>query len=142
MWSADGTGEPLILRGHQHKVFAAAWSADGTRIVTASEDKTARVWNADGTGEPIVLRGHEGMVIRASFSPDGKRIVTASMDKTARIWTDLTQLRGTDEPRLWTATTYCLSVERRVELLNVSETTARADQQACQRRVEAIWAGP
>jgi WD40 repeat protein len=84
---------------------------------------------------------HPDIVNFAAFSPDGQRIVTASTDRTARVWTDLTQLRGADEPRLWTATTYCLSMERRVELLNMSETTARADQQACQRRVEAIWGG-
>jgi WD40 repeat protein len=35
-----------------------AWSPDGTRVATGSDDKTVRVWKADGTGEPIVLRGH------------------------------------------------------------------------------------
>jgi len=67
---------------------------------------------------------------------DGTRIVTPSGDKTARVWSDLVPLRGTDDPRLWTATPYCLSIERRIALLNVSEATARADQAACQRRVE------
>jgi hypothetical protein len=76
------------------------------------------------------------------FSPDGRHILTTSAtDKTARIWTDLTQLRGPDEPRLWTKTPYCLSAPRRVELLSISETTARVDQEACQRRVEATWTG-
>ena len=66
---------------------SAAFSPDGKRIVTASEDKTARLWDAE-TGKPIgePLRGHEGRVSSAAFSPDGKRIVTASGDKTARLW--------------------------------------------------------
>ena len=59
MWDADGTGEPLVLRGHEATSGRRACSPDGKRIVTASEDKTARVWNADGKGEPLVLRGHE-----------------------------------------------------------------------------------
>ena len=67
-------------------VDSAAFSPDGSRIVTASDDKTARVWDA-ATGKAIaVLSGHEGKVHSAAFSPDGTRIVTASEDKTARLW--------------------------------------------------------
>jgi len=35
-----------ILRGHEHSVTKAAHSRDGSRIVTASVDKTARIWDA------------------------------------------------------------------------------------------------
>ncbi len=136
VWNADGTGEPLVLRGHEHWVSAAAFSPDGKRIVTASQDKTVRVWNADGTGEPLVLRGSDSPVNGVAFSPDGKRIVTASDDKLVRVWTDLEPLRGVDDPKLWTATTYCMPIERRIELLRVPEAMARADREACLRRVE------
>ena len=59
---------------------------DGARVVTASEDKTARIWDAK-TGKPLFeLPRHLGEVYSAAFSPDGTRIVTASADGTARIW--------------------------------------------------------
>jgi WD40 repeat protein len=61
-------------------------SPDGSRIVTASEDKTARIWDAASAKEIAVLRGHDRGVTSAAFSPDGSRIVTASEDRTARIW--------------------------------------------------------
>jgi WD40 repeat protein len=69
-------------------VTSAAYSPDGARIVTASEDRTARIWDAATGKEITVLRGHERerSVTSAAFSPDGARIVTASMDGTARIW--------------------------------------------------------
>ncbi|WP_437312689.1 nSTAND1 domain-containing NTPase [Sorangium sp. So ce385] len=136
VWNADGTGEPLVLRGHEDRVYSAAFGPDGERVVTGSKDKTTRVWNADGTGEPLVLRGSDSPVNRVAFSPDGKRIVSASDDKAARVWTDLEPFRGVDDPKLWAATTYCMPIERRIELLRVPEATARAHHDACLRRVE------
>ncbi|HEX5744774.1 MAG TPA: AAA family ATPase [Archangium sp.] len=94
VWKTDGSGEPVVLRGHEASVWSAAFSPDGQRIVTASLDKTARVWKADGSGEPVVLRGHEASVLSAAFSPDGQRIVTASEDNTARVW----KADGSGEP--------------------------------------------
>jgi WD40 repeat protein len=37
---------PRMLRGHRGRVFAAAFSPDGTELVTAGEDAEALVWNA------------------------------------------------------------------------------------------------
>ena len=67
-------------------VYSAAFSPDGRRIVTASEDQTARIWDAATAKLLAVLSGHDDAVARAAFSPDGRRIVTASRDQTARIW--------------------------------------------------------
>jgi WD40 repeat protein len=57
-----------------------------TTIVTASEDKTARLWATESGGLLATLQGHDGFVTSAQFSPDGKRVVTPSRDKTARLW--------------------------------------------------------
>jgi WD40 repeat protein len=80
------TSEIGVLRGHASVVTSAAFSRDGSRIVTASEDSAARIWDTAGGREIAVLRGHENRVTSAAFSPDGSRIVTASWDRTARIW--------------------------------------------------------
>jgi hypothetical protein len=89
--------------GHGGRVHSAAFSPDGSRIVTASEDSTARIWDAATAKEIAVLRGHNGPVHSATFSPDGSRLVTASEDKTARIWDaatakEIAVLRGHEGP--------------------------------------------
>ena len=71
---------------HHATVYSAQFSPDGQRVVTASNDKTARLWDA-ATGKPIgEPMKHEDRVSSAQFSPDGQRVVTASNDKTARLW--------------------------------------------------------
>jgi len=82
-----GSGREIhVLKGHTDHVTDAAFSADGKRVVTASEDNTARIWDAENGREIHVLKGHNNGVYRAGFSTDGKRVVTASDDHTARIW--------------------------------------------------------
>ena len=76
----------LTLKGHEDGVRSAAYSPDGERIVTASEDKTAKVWDANTGQELMTLAGHGGPVGSAMYSPDGHQIVTASADKTAKVW--------------------------------------------------------
>ena len=53
-----------------------AFSADGKRIVSGSEDKTVKVWDAATGQEVLTLKGHTGQVTSVAFSPDGKRIVS------------------------------------------------------------------
>ena len=63
-----------------------AVTPDGARIVTGSDDKTARVWDAGTGAELLRLKGHTGTVWGVAVTPDGARIVTGSDDKTARVW--------------------------------------------------------
>jgi WD40 repeat protein len=58
-WDAATAKEIVVLRGHDKRVSSAAFSPDGLRIVTASEDNTARIWDAATAKEIAVLRGHE-----------------------------------------------------------------------------------
>jgi WD40 repeat protein len=75
------------LTGHTDPVRSVAFSPDGKRIVSGSDDRTLRLWNAN-TGQPIgdPLQGHQDTVRSVAFSPDGKRIVSGSDDMTLRLW--------------------------------------------------------
>ena len=80
------TAGARVLTGHTGAVNSVAFSPDGARLSTASEDKTARVWSS-ATGELLyTLTGHEDAVFAAPFSPDGGKIATVSADLTPRLW--------------------------------------------------------
>ncbi|XXY21247.1 hypothetical protein WME88_16670 [Sorangium sp. So ce216] len=76
----------VTLRGHERPIHAAVWSHDGQRVLSASDDMTARIWNADGTGDPVVLSRHRGRINALAFSPDDKRVLTASEDGSVCLW--------------------------------------------------------
>jgi len=80
------TGEKLItLTGHASGVTSAAFSPDGTKILTGSQDKTAKLFFA-ATGVLIRSFSHSDYVNSVAFSPDGTRVLTGSSDKTAKLW--------------------------------------------------------
>jgi WD40 repeat protein len=79
------TGAVRELRGHTDGNYTLQWSHDGRRLLSASDDGTARVWMvADGSS--IVLRGHDDDVVRARFSFDERLVLTTSLDGSIRVW--------------------------------------------------------
>jgi WD40 repeat protein len=76
----------MTLKGHTGFVRAAAFSPDGSRIVTGGDDQTARVWDARSGALALTLKGHRSGGVSAAFSPDGSRIVTGGDDQTAKVW--------------------------------------------------------
>jgi WD40 repeat protein len=77
---------PLMAIQTNTCILSAAFSSDGTRIVSGSEDKSVRVWDASTGAELKVLNGHTGYVYSTAFSSDGTCIVSGSSDKSVRVW--------------------------------------------------------
>ena len=60
-------------------------SADGSYIVSASDDSSVHLWNRD-QNEVFILTGHTDRVREVEISPDSSYFVSASFDRTLRIW--------------------------------------------------------
>jgi WD40 repeat protein len=86
-----GWEEAVRLAGHSRDVQCLSVSADGSLVVSASEDRTARVWSIPLRECSAVLVGHTGAVRHCELSPAGGVVATAANDHTARVWT----LQGT-----------------------------------------------
>ncbi|KAF5319160.1 hypothetical protein D9619_008785 [Psilocybe cf. subviscida] len=77
---------PLMRILTKSGINSTAFSLDGTKIVSGSDDKSVRVWDASTGAELKVLNGHTDYVWSAAFSPDGTKIVSGSDDKSVRVW--------------------------------------------------------
>ncbi|KAM3508171.1 hypothetical protein MY11210_006833 [Beauveria gryllotalpidicola] len=74
----------------QHKgfVFGAAYSPDGSALVTVGADKRIQLYDGK-TGEPGKQIGegeHTGSIFAVSWSQDGSKIATASADQSVKVW--------------------------------------------------------
>ena len=50
-------------------ITSVAWSPNGQRALTGSQDGTARIWDAESGKEIALLKAHTNWVRAASFSP-------------------------------------------------------------------------
>ncbi|HEY1352656.1 MAG TPA: protein kinase [Ktedonobacteraceae bacterium] len=80
----------FIGTAHTSRVTAVAWSARGTRIASASYDKTVRVWDASNGSSALMYQGHWDRVLCVAWSPDGSLLASAGNDGTVQIWDPLT----------------------------------------------------
>ena len=76
----------LILQGHTSPVLTVAWSPDGKRIASGSDDKTVRIWDSVGGKELQTLSGHTAGVKCVAWSANGQRLASGDSMQTALIW--------------------------------------------------------
>jgi len=74
------------FRGHSGGVTDVAFYPDGTRLASASDDRTVKLWDTETGDAVLTLRGHTAGVLDVAFSPDGNLLATGGIDLAVRIW--------------------------------------------------------
>jgi WD40 repeat protein/serine/threonine protein kinase len=75
------------LRGHGGGILGVAFSPDGTRLATGSNDGVVKVWEVATGRELRTFSGQNGpAVLTLAFSPDGTRLATDTEDGTVKLW--------------------------------------------------------
>jgi serine/threonine protein kinase len=79
-------GNIFTYTAHQARVSAVAWSPDGKRIASASDDQRVLICDAQKGKTLLSYRGHSAPVLALAWSPDGRYLASGSADKTVQIW--------------------------------------------------------
>jgi WD40 repeat protein len=101
----QGGGLQPTLRSHTASVCSVAVTADGRKVISASDDKTLKVWDLASGQVVQTFLGHSDGVSSVALTPDDKYAVSGSDDKTIRVWDfasgkELRALRGHDS-KIW-----------------------------------------
>ncbi|XP_020255003.1 uncharacterized protein LOC109831932 isoform X2 [Asparagus officinalis] len=87
------------LTGHEGSIFRIAWSSDGSRLMSVSDDRSARIWIISGPNQApcvltetyrcnlsldLVLFGHNARIWDCYISESV--VITAGEDCTCRLW--------------------------------------------------------
>ncbi|MBX3745794.1 MAG: protein kinase [Verrucomicrobiae bacterium] len=99
--SAEGTRLLRAVRRHQtgrHEgvIWMLQFSHDGTRLLTASNDRSARLWDVE-SGTLLAEFRHQKAVYCSQIAPNGQVILTGGGDQIAQLW-NLADGRPMGEP--------------------------------------------
>ena len=88
IWLLDSRTWQEVCRmsGHTSTLFQVAVSSDLRKVVSGSNDRTARLWDARSGEQLLQFEGHDGPIVSVAFSSDDRIVLTSSMDGTARLW--------------------------------------------------------
>lgn len=85
VWNISGEYPPTQA-GHQGRITALEFTANGKTLVSASEDHLLCVWDALSGRCVHTLEGHEDGVFDVALAPDGRTAVSTAKDQTLRVW--------------------------------------------------------
>ena len=86
VWDLARQREIYRLRGHEDHIWHVAITDDGSRAVSAGNDRWIRRWDLDRGVQLTPVGTHKDRIGALAMSRDGRTIVTASDEGELRLW--------------------------------------------------------
>ncbi|AFY88115.1 protein kinase domain-containing protein [Chroococcidiopsis thermalis] len=74
------------ITGHTDEVNSVAFTPDGKKFATGSDDRTVKIWDANSWREIRSLEEHLDWVYSVAIGNDNQTLVSGSKDNTVKVW--------------------------------------------------------
>lgn len=89
IWDVETGRETLTLMGKCEWGSSVAFSPNGTRVASASDDHegyAVKLWDTETRQEILILKGLTNGVRSLAFSPGGRQLASADADHAVKVW--------------------------------------------------------
>jgi RNA polymerase sigma factor (sigma-70 family) len=104
LWDATTGERRHTLKGHEGRIWSAAFSADGKTLVTGGADKTLRTWDVATGRELLCIADCPELVGSVALSPDGRLLASVGYRETSP-GPGITSWLPDSRVRVWDAST-------------------------------------
>lgn len=89
LWDPGSTEKVRVFQGHSKEITCVAFSPQGNRAISGSEDRSVRLWDLRSGKELLTMTKHESKVMAVGISPNGSFALSGGRDSRLILW-DLT----------------------------------------------------